>query len=376
MKILFTGGGSGGHFYPIIAVAEGIHDVVRDKKLVEPELYYAAHEPYDRDLLFQNDIQFVYTPAGKMRRYFSILNIIDMFKTFWGIVVSLWRIFFLYPDVIFGSGGYGSFPTLFAAKLLRIPVVIYATDAEPSRVNKWAGKFALKIAISFPESAKFFPADKIAFTGNPIRKILTMPEREGAFEFLKLDPLLPVLFVEGGSQGAVAINDVILAALPQLLDKYQIVHQTGEANIAEVIGRAKIALGDSPNASRYKAFGYLNALSLRMVAGIAKIVVSRAGAGSIFEIAVWGIPSILVPIPEEISHDQLKNAFAYARSGAAVVIEQNNFKPGVLLSEISRILEHDSISRSMSVAARAFARVDASHTIAEALLSIALSHES
>jgi len=376
MKILLTGGGSGGHFYPIIAVVEAIHDLVREKRLIEPELYYAAPHPYDREVLFQNNIRFVYTPAGKVRRYFSFLNFLDAFKTIWGILVSLWRLFFLYPDVVFGTGGYGSFPTLFAARILRIPVIIYATDAEPSRVNRWAGKFATKIAISFPETAKFFPADKVAFTGNPIRKTLMLPVREGTHEFLKLTPTLPIIFIEGGSQGSVAINDVVLEALPLLLEKYQVVHQTGEANIAEVEGRAKIALGTSPNAGRYRAFGYLNELSLRMTAGAAKLVVSRAGAGSIFEIAIWGLPSILVPIPETISHDQTKNAFAYAKTGAAVVIEQNNLRPGVLLSEIDRILEHEEISRTMSQSARAYARVDASRTIAEALLAISLSHES
>lgn len=376
MKILFTGGGSGGHFYPIIAVAEGIHDLVRDKRLVEPELFYAAPDPYDRDLLFQNNIQFIQTPAGKMRRYFSILNILDYFKTIWGIALSVWQVFFLYPDVVFGTGGYGSFPTLIAARILRIPVVIYATDAEPSRVNLWAGRFAAKVAISFPEASVYFPAEKIAFTGNPIRKSLLLPAREGAYAFFKLSPTVPVIFFEGGSQGSVAINDVLLAALPQLLEKYQIIHQTGEANIVEVEGRAKILLGDSPHTLRYRPYAYLNEHALRMTAGVAQVVVSRAGAGSIFEIAAWGIPSILVPIPQEISHDQTKNAFAYARSGGAIVIEQSNLKPGVLISEIERILEHPEISRTMAQAARAYARVDASRTIAEALIAIALSHES
>ncbi len=376
MKILFTGGGSGGHFYPIIAVAEGVHDLVRDKRLIEPELFYMAPDPYDADLLFQYNITFIQTPAGKLRRYFSPLNITDGFKTAYGIAVSLWRLFFLYPDVVFGSGGYGSFPALFAARILRIPVIIYATDAVPSRVNRWAGKFAVKVALSFPDAAAYFPKEKVAFTGNPIRKSLLLPAREGVYEFLRLEKSLPVLFIEGGSQGATMINDAVLAALPQLLQKYQVVHQTGAAHIAEVEGVAKVVLGSSPLAKNYRPYGYLNELSLRMVAGVAKLVVSRAGAGSIFEIATWGIPSILIPIPEDISHDQTKNAFVYARTGAAVVIEQNNLRAGVLVSEIDRILEHPEISRSMAGAARAFSRVDASRTIAEALLAIALSHES
>src|SRR3954469_11819873 len=114
MKILFTGGGTGGHFYPIIAVAEGIHDLVRDRKLIEPELFYAASDPYDKELLFQQNITFLQTPAGKVRRYFSLWNITDAFKTVFGILFSMYSMFTLYPDVVFGTGGYDSFPTLFA----------------------------------------------------------------------------------------------------------------------------------------------------------------------------------------------------------------------------------------------------------------------
>jgi UDP-N-acetylglucosamine--N-acetylmuramyl-(pentapeptide) pyrophosphoryl-undecaprenol N-acetylglucosamine transferase len=375
MKILFTGGGTGGHFYPVIAVAEAINDLTRERKLLEPQLYYAAPEPYDRELLLANNITFVQTSAGKVRRYFSILNFFDIFKTAWGIIRSLIRIFFLYPDVVFGTGGYASFPTLLAARLFRIPVVIYATDVEPSRVNMWAKKFAVKIAVSFPEAAKFFPAEKTAFTGNPIRKAALTPAREGAHEFLKLKPEVPIVLILGGSQGAEAINEAVLAALPQLLENYQVVHQTGAANIQEVTGRAHIVLGLSPLSERYKPFGYLNDLALRMSAGAAALVVSRAGAGGIFEIAAWGLPSIIIPIPEPLSHDQTKNAFSYARAGAAVVIEQNNLTPRLLVSEIDRILNDQHALHKMKEAARAFGRPDASKAIANALLDIGLSHE-
>ena len=192
MKILFTGGGTGGHFYPIIAVAEAIHSLEREKKLLEPLLYYAAPDPYDGDLLYANAITFVPTAAGKMRRYFSILNFIDMFKTAWGIARSMLRIFLLYPDVVFGKGGYASFPTLLAARVFRIPVVIHESDAVPGRVNAWAGKFAVKIAVSFPEAEKYFPKGKVAFTGNPVRKSALIPAREGVFDYLKMDPDIPI----------------------------------------------------------------------------------------------------------------------------------------------------------------------------------------
>jgi len=374
MKILFTGGGTGGHFYPIIAVAEAINDLVRERKLIEPDLIYAAPEPYDREMLFANNIRFVPTSAGKVRRYFSILNFFDYFKTAWGIIRSVLRVFFLYPDVVFGKGGYASFPTLLAAKLFRIPVVIHESDSEPGRVNRWAGKFAQKIAVSFPEAAKFFPADKVAFTGNPVRKAALVPARDGALEFFKFNRELPVIFVTGGSQGAQALNDGIISALPQLIEKYQIIHQTGLANLDDVQGRAKVAMGDSLHTDRYKPIGYLGDLEMRMAAGAANLVISRGGS-TIFEIASWGVPSIIVPLPTAAEDHQSKNAFSYARAGACSVIEQQNLTPGLLVSEVGRILGSDAIRHSMGNAARNFARADAAKTIAEAILQIALSHE-
>ena len=379
MKILFTGGGSGGHFYPIIAVAEAINDLARERRLIEPQLFYAAPEPYDRELLIANNITFVPASAGKIRRLSSffdhLLNFFDYFKTAWGIVVSVLRVFFLYPDVIFSTGGYASFPTLLAGKLFRIPVVILNCDASPGKVNHWAAGFAQKVAVAFAEGAASFPKEKIAHTGNPVRKAVLVPAREGAYEYLKLDRDIPVLLITGGSQGSQTVNEAVLAALPRLLEKYQVIHQTGAAHIEEVIGRSKVVMGDNPYLARYKPFGYLGDLATRMAAGAANLIISRAGAGTIFEIASWGIPSILIPIPEPTSHDQTKNSFAFARAGAAVVIEQNNLTPGLLISEAGRILDHEPVKHAMSNAARAFARPDAAALIASALLDIALSHE-
>ncbi|HEY5383255.1 MAG TPA: UDP-N-acetylglucosamine--N-acetylmuramyl-(pentapeptide) pyrophosphoryl-undecaprenol N-acetylglucosamine transferase, partial [Candidatus Paceibacterota bacterium] len=322
-----------------------------------------------------NDITFVPVAAGKIRNYFSILNFFDYFKTGWGILRSVLRIFFLYPDIVFATGGYAAFPTLLAAKIFSIPVVILQCDVDPGRVNTWAAKFAQKIAVAFAEGAHYFPKEKVAHTGNPIRKAALLPAREGAREFLKLQHDLPVLLVTGGSQGSQTINDAVLEALPQLVEHYQVVHQTGRANFKEVQGRAMVVLTDSLVAERYKPFDYLNDLATRMAAGAAALVISRAGAGNIFEIAAWGLPSILIPIPEPISHDQTKNAFAYARAGGGIVIEQSNLTPGLLVSEIGRILNHPETVRTMQNAAKSFSRPDAAKAIANVLLDIALTHE-
>ena len=247
---------------------------------------------------------------------------------------------------------------------------------DPGRVNCWASTFAVKVAVAFSEGAARLPKEKVAYTGNPIRKSVLLPAREGAYEFLALKRELPVILVVGGSQGSQILNEAVLSALPQLIEKYQIIHQTGEANIKDIEGRVGVVLADSLLKERYKAFGYLNDLATRMSAGVASLAIARAGAGNIFEIAAWGLPSILVPIPEPISHDQTKNAFAYARSGACVVIEQNNLTPGLLVSEIDRLLGKPELIHTMQNAARDFSRVDAAKTIANALLDIALSHES
>ena len=125
MKILFTGSNSGGHFYPVIAVAQEVNKIIKEKKLLAPRLYYMAPDPYNKRLLFENDIAFKKNPAGKMRRYFSILNFFDYFKTAFGIIKATIQVFFIFPDVIFSKGGYGSFPVVLAARLFKIPLVIH-----------------------------------------------------------------------------------------------------------------------------------------------------------------------------------------------------------------------------------------------------------
>jgi UDP-N-acetylglucosamine--N-acetylmuramyl-(pentapeptide) pyrophosphoryl-undecaprenol N-acetylglucosamine transferase len=374
MRILFTGGGSGGHFYPIIAVSQELNNLVKEKRLVGAELFYMSPTPYNPGELFENGITYKKNYAGKVRRYFSLLNFTDAFKTGWGVIQSTLQVFKLYPDVVFAKGGYASFPVLYAAKLLRIPIVIHESDSVPGKVNAWAGKFATKIAISYPEAAKFFPQDRVALTGNPVRRDLAMPITTGAHEFLKLDPNVPVVFILGGSQGAKLINDIILEGLPNLVKKYQIIHQTGKNNFLEVKGTADAVLFDSEFKDRYKPFDYLNELAMRMAAGASQIVVSRAGS-TIFEIAAWSIPSILLPITDSNGDHQRQNAFSYARSGAAVVIEEANLTAHILESEMDRLISHEGEREKMKIAAKNFYKPQAARLIAEEILKIALSHE-
>ena len=378
MKIVLTGGGSGGHFYPLIAVAEALEDLAREQKLIEPEISYIGPEPFDRGILLEYEIDYRPSSAGKLRRYPSLRNVFDVFRTAWGVVRSIFQLYSIYPDVVFSTGGFAAFPTLYAARILTIPVVIYDADAKPGRVTLWSASFAKWIALAHPDAAKQFPEKYLAKTariGHPIRKEIESPAKEGGHEFLKLEPAVPTVFIIGGSSGAVALNEVVLDALPVLLERYNIVHQTGTANLDEVSSISGVILKDARYANRYRPFGLLNTLALRMTAGISSLVVSRAGSGTIFEIASWGIPSILIPIPTEISHDQTENAFSYARSGAAAVLEQKNLTNHILVAEIERIMNDDALRASMTAAARAFARPEAARKIATILLETAIVHE-
>lgn len=374
MKILFTGGGTGGHFYPIIAVAEEINQLATKNKLVNVELFYMSNSPYNEGLLFEHNITFKKNTAGKMRVYFSLLNFIDLFKTAWGTVVSLWTIFTIYPDVIFGKGGYASFPALLAGKLLRIPIIIHESDSVPGRVNAWAGKFAAKIAISYPDSAQFFPEGKTAFTGNPIRKDITQALSQGAHEYLNLDKSIPTLLVLGGSQGAQLVNDTIIDALPRLISKYQIIHQTGKANLQAMKDTSAVVLLTNPHQSRYKPFDYLNNLALRMSAGAADVVISRAGS-SLFEIASWEKPAIVIPITNSNGNHQRMNAYAYARTGAAIVLEEANLSGNILSAEVDRLIENTELRAEMIEATKISQHPEAAKKIATEILNIAIDHQ-
>lgn len=379
MKIALAGGGTGGHFYPLIAVAEAIEDLSAERTLLQPELIYLGPDPFDREALLEHAITHEPVTAGRMRRYGSFLNAVDLCKTLFGTLRAILKLWRLYPDAIFSTGGFAAFPALLAARLLKIPVVIYDADAEPGRVSLWSARFARYIAVAHPDAAAAFPEKvrgKIARTGHPIRKEILAPAGEGGFEFLRLDRSVPALLVLGGSQGARAINDALLNALDELVSRYNVIHQAGKANVQEVAGLASVILKDNPHRDRYRPFGLLNTLALRMAAGAASLIVARAGSGTIFEIASWGMPAVLIPIPPDVSHDQIENAFSYARGGGGIVIEQQNLSPHVLAGEIDRLMNDPQLRGRMGNAAAHFARPDAARKIAALLLDIGISHES
>ena len=376
MKIVFTGGGSGGHFFPIIAVAEEINDIVEKKNLIKPELYYISNTPYDELSLYKNNIQYKHVAAGKLRRYFSLTNVTDLFKTLFALPRALHVLFSLFPDVVFSKGGYASVPVVFAARILRIPVFVHDSDAVPGRANLWAGKFAKRIAVSYPESVEFFQhKDRVAYVGNPTRTEVRIPSTQGSHDYFGFSSEMPTIFIVGGSQGAEYINSTLHLALAGLLEKYQVIHQIGKNNFEAYKDLVGVELRGHVHVDRYRAFPFLNEVEMRNAAGCADLIISRAGSGSIFEIACWGKPSILVPIPEEVSRDQRRNAYAYARTGATEVIEQENFTPHVLVAEVERILSSPDLLAKMRAGAKSFARPEAAHILAEELVKMMLEHE-
>jgi len=360
MKILLIGGGTGGHFYPLIAIAEELNRISDEQKIANFKLYYMADVPYNQKELDEQFITFIPITAGKLRVYFSIQNFVDMFKTAVGTVGATFKLFSLYPDVIISKGGYAAFPVLVAARILRIPVIIHESDTVPGRVNKWSGKFARKVALSYPEAAQYFDEKKIALTGQPVRKSIAYIATEGAKEFFELDPSIMTIGIIGGSLGAKIINDSITSLLPGLIHEYQVIHQTGKKNFEETKTDAEVLLGDDTLRTRYKIFPYFNDLQTK-----------------IFEIAAWGKPSIIIPGGPAVFHGdhQRKNAYHYARTGACAVIEESNLTPSVLKNEIDLILQDKEYYAAMATRAKSFYKPEASRMIATEAITIALEHE-
>jgi len=371
MKIGFVGGGTGGHFYPLMAVA---HELVQDSDT--PELYYFGPAPYDEAGLSEYNIQYIYCPAGKLRRYFSIQNFIDLFRAFFGVFIGTLRLFIIYPDVIFSKGGYTSVPIVLAARFLRIPVVIHESDAVPGRANKIAMKQARYIGIAYDDVAQFFPEEKTALVGIPLRaEILNIPT--DPFTALGIPNDKPLILVTGGSSGAERLNEAIVLSLEVLLPHYRIFHQTGTDNVNDMRLTVKSLLRDKPELQEnYYLEGKVNANTFANLLAAATVIITRAGSTTLFEIAHYGKPSVVIPIPEDVSRDQRSNAYAFARTGAAIVIEEANLTQHLLVEEINTIINNPNKQQAMGAAAKEMSFPDAAPKIASLLLSIAHEHES
>lgn len=379
MRILFTGGGSGGHTFPIIAVARQLKKIysqsmtpIGPAEETSLDMYFLGPDGWTKKLLKKEGIRARIILSGKLRRYFSIWTLLDLIKMPFGLLQSLCYLYFWMPDVIFSKGGYGSLPVVLVGWLYRIPILIHESDTIPGLANRWAAKLSQRIALSFEATKKYFPPKKTALIGNPVRseiiqicRAASQEIKEEAKKLFQISGQKPIIFVLGGSQGARPLNKFILQLLPQLLEKYELIHQVGSKNYDQI--EKKVGQNRPAN---YHFYAFLDENQYAVAYLLADLVISRAGAGSIFETAACAKPSILIPLPGAASDHQRGNAFAYARAGATLVIEQANLTPNLFLSKIDQILSMPELAQKMSESAQSFYQPEAAQKISQALIEM------
>ncbi|HUX35696.1 MAG TPA: UDP-N-acetylglucosamine--N-acetylmuramyl-(pentapeptide) pyrophosphoryl-undecaprenol N-acetylglucosamine transferase [Candidatus Paceibacterota bacterium] len=375
LRIALTGGGTAGHIYPLIAVAEELEKISIDKKLIMEIRYFGAVNSYKPELE-DAGIKASKIISGKIRRYFSFLNIIDVPKIFIGFLQALFKFYFFMPDVLFSKGGTGAFPVVLVAWFYRIPVIIHESDAQPGLNNLFSARFAKRIAVSFQKGLDYFDPRKSAYVGLPIRNslIANKPEMDAAKDKLGFDPQKPLVVFLGGSQGSQKINELVLLSLKNLLSKTQVLHQTGASNFPETEAEVKSSfpetLAETGGKSIYRIFPYLDITGMRLALSAADLVVARSGS-NIFEIAAFSKPAILIPIAESANDHQRLNAYEFSKAGAAIVIEEANLLPGIFMTQITETLANKDLLRKMGAASANFFKPDAAKVMAEEIVRLA-----
>ncbi len=368
MRILFTGGGTGGHIYPIIAIKRAL------EKICKPgvKFLYVGPDSFAADVLKKEKIKYKFILAGKLRRYFSPLNFIDFLKGPIGLVQSLWCLFWFMPDVVFSKGGYGSVPVVLTSWLYRIPIIIHESDSIPGLANRLLAGVAKKIIISFEEAKTYFPPSKTIILGNPVREELIQGDRNEGKVLFKLISGKPVILIIGGSQGAEKINDITLNTLPRLLESCEIIHLCGEKNFKQVEENSRKILEkfDSGQAGLYHLYPFLEEERLKHAYATSDLIISRAGAGGIFEIAAFGKPSILIPLISAASNHQVKNAQALSKIGAAVILEENNLTINMFTDAVFELLNNPAKLQEMGEKAKSFYKSEINQKIAEEILNL------
>jgi len=375
IKIVLTGGGTGGHLFPLVAVSRKLNELAIAQNLGQPEIYYLGPGLFLESSLEREEMNFHYTTlvTGKWRRYGSFQNFIDIFKIGVGILQALWKIWVIMPDVIFSKGGYGSVATVLSGWLYRIPIIIHESDSVPGLANRLMSRFATFIAVSWNEAANHFPRDKTYFTGEAVRDVFfepPKPEKERAL--LHLSAKKPVILVLGGSQGAQKINDIILDILPNLLEVSEVIHQTGDENYNSVFSESRIILEglSSDILISYHPVNFMVEPEYIAAVHSADLIISRSGAGSIFEISASGRASILIPITNSPGDHCRRNAYIFSSGGRAEVIEESNLTPNLILSVVGSILNNPEKKNKMEKMSKEFATPEAAKLIAQALINL------
>lgn len=364
MRILLTGGGTGGHTFPLIAIARCIKNID-----ASADILFIGPDKDSKNAFANEGISAKRILAPKIRRYLSPLNFLDIFKLPVGLLQAYLYIFWYMPDIVLSKGGYGSVLVVFISWIFRIPIVIHESDYVPGVANRFLSRFAKKIIVSFEDTLKFFPKDKGVVLGNPIRSDFSKGTEDLAREHMSIKTQKPIVFVIGGSQGSEQINNLMLLAAPKLVSRYEVIHQTGKINFEKINSVMALRLKNGDVKKFLHLYPDLNEEQIKNAYTAASIVVSRAGSGAIFEVAAAGKPSIVIPYTPSAGNHQEKNAHAYAKTGAAVVLEGDNLTPNLFLNTINSILVDQNRWKTMSKAALAFAKPNAAQNIAKELIS-------
>jgi UDP-N-acetylglucosamine--N-acetylmuramyl-(pentapeptide) pyrophosphoryl-undecaprenol N-acetylglucosamine transferase len=368
MRIVLTGGGTGGHIFPIVSVAKKVRELAPEGADLE-FLFLGPDGDLEREAMEKEMIPAKKILSGKMRRYFSASYIPDLFKVPIGILQSLWQLLVFMPDVVFSKGGYAGVPVVVAAWLYRIPIVIHESDIMPGLANQFAGRLAKKVMVSFPGAANFFSPEKVEIVGNPIREELTQGSAEEARRVFGLQEGRKIILVMGGSQGARAINESILHILPKLLKNYEIIHQTGKGeyeNILQEVGKLGIKVGHGG----YHPYPFLSD-NLPDALKVADLIINRPGANSIGEIAANGKPAIIIPPRHSANDHQNLNAYALQEAGAAIVLNQDNLGENIFFEKIEEVMNSGELQFELSERIKKFYNPDAAEKIAQELINLA-----
>lgn len=323
MRIILTGGGTAGHITPNIALIPGL------KKDGFEIHYIGTKDGMERQLIEPLGIPYHPVHAGKLRRYLDLKNLTDLFQIARGFLESLAILAKIKPDVVFSKGGFVSSPVVWASWLHRIPVVIHESDITPGLANKLAIPFASKICYTFPETQKYLPDPKGVFTGLPVRESLLRGDAATGKRLCGFSGDKPVLMVIGGSQGSEILNKSIRGLLGEITQRYQLCHICGKNGIDPSLNQI----------SGYKQFDYVND-ELPHLMAMADLVVSRAGATTLFELLALKKPNLLIPLSKQASRgDQILNARSFERQGFSKVLPEEDLSPEALLNNINSLYD-------------------------------------
>ena len=354
MRVLLAGGGSGGSTAPVLAVAQELR-----RRTPCDFLYVGTAAGPERELVGSLDIPFRTVQTGKLRRYWSLQNLLDLGRIPLGLMESVSVVRGFRPDVAFAAGGFGAVPPLLAASLLRVPTVIHQQDVEPGLANRILAPFATAVTVTFPPSLNHFPRSKTRLTGNPVRREILAGSREEAMRLFGLSPDLPTVLVTGGGTGALGLNRLVARAVPVLAPTCQILHITGRGKGVEV----------PDSGTGYRQVEFLTDEMAHALAA-AELIVSRAGLSTLTEIAALGKPSLLIPMPR--SH-QGANAEAFAAVEAAVVLQEEELTPEQLAEAIQALLRDEDRLTALGRRAQSMMPPQAEARIADVIERVAKS---